>query len=92
MMPEDNKNDLKQLAEALRDRLEDLEHTNLQILEKVEDLHEASAMSQLNQVKFLSEHDRMNKQVDEVLRTINSSVSALSLQIRDITSLLKKND
>ena len=91
-MSEDNKNDLKQLAEALRDRLEDLEHANLQILEKVEDLHEASAMSQLNQVKFLSEHDRMNKQVDEVLRTINSSVSALSLQIRDITSLLKKND
>ena len=89
-MSEDSKSELKQLAEVLVDRLGDLEQTNQIILEKIEDLQEASAQSKVNQVKFFFEHDRMIEQVDEVLKTINNSVASLSIQIRDMNSLIKR--
>ena len=91
-MSEDNKKELKWLAQELNDRLGELEEANKIILEKIEDIQEASATSIMNQGKFFFEHDRMIGQIDEVLKTINNSVASLSLQIRDISSTIKKTE
>lgn len=84
--------DLKKLNEALEARLAELETTNEEILERVEDLQVAASSSQTNQSKFFFEHSQIMGQMDEVLSTLNRSMDNISLQIRDITEILKKKN
>lgn len=86
------KDTLKAMNLAFSEKLKDLKDINEAILERVEDLTEASANTRSNQARTMREHEKMIEQVDTVFATVNNSMNSLALQVRDLRDALKKDD
>ena len=78
------------LTKAFSESLENLETTNLEILNRIDEIQQVSTINRGNQGKLLVEHERLVGRMDEVMSTVNKSIGSLAVQVQTLRTELKK--
>lgn len=71
---------LRVLTIALNQRLANVEEIGDEMLQRIEELQAAALRNQMNQARFVSEHEHMLEQLEETVRQLKTAVSYLTPQ------------
>lgn len=71
---------LRVLTIALNQRLANVEEIGDEMLQRIEELQAAALQNQMNQARFISEHEHMLEQLEETVRQLKTAVSHLTPQ------------